>query len=236
MNEIMKIHLGRQPFTIAVEAYKALRDYLDEIEEYAGSKSDVLKEVEARMAELLTERGIGGDKVVLAEDIDFLKEQLGRPHDFMDEDNAQHDTEPTPAQDASQTPRRLFRDTDQAMVGGVAAGLAAYFGVDVVMFRLLFVILGLSGGSGLVVYFVLWMVMPEAQTRSEKLQMRGKAVTVDSLRQMVERADVPGAANRVRGTFAKYMDRHGKVAVLFVGAVLILLAVLLLGRPLFWGW
>ena len=82
MNEIKKIHLGRQPFVISVDAHTQLSKYLKAIEEHVGINSEVHKEVEMRMAELLVERGITGEKVVLVEDVEFLKDQLGAPNDF----------------------------------------------------------------------------------------------------------------------------------------------------------
>ncbi len=195
MNEIKHIHLGRQSFTISVEAYKELHDYLGEIKAQVGKASgDVVDEVELRMAELLTERGVTDEKVVLAEDVKYLKEQLGEPHDFKDEDEEQAETTDKTEDGA---PKRLFRDNDRAMFAGVAAGLSAFFGVDVTIIRLIFILLTFFGGSGIVIYIVLWLIVPEARTSSERLQMRGKAVTVDSLKEVIDRANISGAAERV---------------------------------------
>jgi len=196
MNEIKHIHLGRQSFTISVEAYKELHDYLHEIKAQVGKTGgDVVDEVELRMAELLTERGVSDEKVILVEDVQYLKEQLGEPHDFKDEDDSE-----APEQDekAAETgPKRFFRDGDRAMFAGVAAGLSAFLGLDVTIIRLIFILLTFFGGSGILVYIVLWLIVPEARTNSERLQMRGKAVTVDSLKEVVDRANIAGAAERV---------------------------------------
>jgi phage shock protein PspC (stress-responsive transcriptional regulator) len=195
MNEIKHIHLGRQSFTISVEAYKELHEYLDAIKAQVGKKADVVDEVEMRMAELLEERGIHDDKVVLPEDIQFLKEQLGEPHDFKDEDDEVDAESEKQTSEAGQ--KRLFRDGDRAMFAGVAAGLAAFFGLDVTIVRLIFILLTLFGGSGVLIYIILWLIVPEARTSSERLQMRGKAVTVDSLKEVIDRANISGAAERV---------------------------------------
>jgi hypothetical protein len=128
MNEITKIHLGRQAFTIAVDAHKALQEYLHEIKREVGPRgTDVVDEVELRMAELLAERGVQGDKVVLADDVDYLKEQLGSPKDFKGDDDDMASDQP--AEETKQS-KRLFRDPDNALLAGVCAGLAKYFGVD----------------------------------------------------------------------------------------------------------
>lgn len=224
MNEITKIHLGRQPFTISVEAHKALRTYLDDIAVQVGDKgAEVLKEVEIRMAELLAERGIEGDKVVLLEDVQFLKEQLGAPKDFKDDEG---DAE-IPSQETHDTtgPKRLYRDTQNAMVSGVSSGLGAYFGVDAVIVRLIFVVLTLAWGWGLLLYIILWLVVPEAKTSSERLQMRGKAVTVDSLKEIVDRADVQGAAQRASRSVGPFLERMFKVLGVLIGCVLVAIAV-----------
>lgn len=198
MNEVKEIHLGRQPFTISVDAHKALQEYLHAIEEQAGKGSDVVKEVELRMAELLHERGITGEKVVLAEDVTFLKEQLGTPADFKDDE---HTPKHEPA--GGNGPKRLYRDTEHGMIAGVSSGLAAYFNVDPILFRLLFVVLVFSGGAGVLLYALLWLLVPEATTPSEKLQMRGKAVTIENIKESVSRAakaaDLPGVTKRAGG-------------------------------------
>lgn len=227
MNEIKKIHLGRQPFTISVEAHKALRDYLDAIKEAAGVKSEVVKEVELRMAELLVERGITGDKVILQEDVDFLKEQLGQPGDFKDEageDDAK-DTKESVASDHD-APKRLYRDPQNGMLAGVSSGLAAYFGIDVTIVRLIFVVVTLLGGWGIAVYVILWLVTPPANTSSERLHMQGKAVTVDSIKELVDRADIPGAAERANQAAGPIMVSVAKVFSSVLGFVFMSVATL----------
>lgn len=228
MNEITKIHLGRQPFVIAVDAHKALQEYLQEIRRQVDKNSDgVVEEVEMRMAELLAERGISGEKVVLAEDVAYLKEQLGSPRDFKDDD----DTVSSKADngEAEQAPiKRLFRDTEHGMVAGVSSGLANYFGIDAVIIRILFVIATVTGGWGIPLYVVMWLIMPEAKTASERLQMRGKAVTVDSLKEIVDRADVTGAAQRASRNVVTAFEVFAKIILAIVGVGVVLVGVALL--------
>lgn len=199
MNEVTKIHLGRQAFTISITAQKELRAYLDAIEKQVQDK-DVVDEVELRMAELLAERGIHGNKVILPKDIDFLKKQLGNPKDFK-EDDAE-----SPRADVQSEGKKLFRDTENGMIAGVAAGLAAYLGLDVLLVRVLFVLGTLAWGGGLLVYILLWLLAPEAKTTSDRLQMAGKPITLENLKEVVERADVKGAAKRANGTVAPVIN------------------------------
>jgi phage shock protein PspC (stress-responsive transcriptional regulator) len=200
MNEVTKVHLGRQAFTISVIAQKELRAYLDAI----GKQVDdvgVANEVELRMAELLTERGVSGDKVILPADITYLKAQLGDPKDFKE------DAQPAKDSARQTSDKRLFRDPNNAWIAGVAAGVAAYFGIDVLLIRLLFVIGTLAWGGGILLYIVLWLLIPEAKTGSDRLQMAGKPITVDSLKEVVKRADVKGAAHRAGDTMAEPAGR-----------------------------
>ncbi|MBX6333825.1 PspC domain-containing protein [Candidatus Saccharibacteria bacterium] len=222
MNEITKIHLGRQPFTISVDAYKTLEEYLRAIKRRMGDTDEAMEEVEARMAELLTERGISGDKVVLPKDVAYLKEQLGEPGDF-----GEGAAEEVP-QESVAVPKRLFRDTENAMIAGVAAGLGKYFGIDPVWVRLAFIALVFAGASGILLYIILWLIVPEAKTASERLQMQGKPVTIEALKEVVERADVKGAAERATNTVGKAVNTVLKVLLAIVGVAVITGAIAML--------
>jgi phage shock protein PspC (stress-responsive transcriptional regulator) len=217
MNEVTKIHLGRIAFTIAVDAHKELRAYLEAIKKQVHD-AEVVSEVELRMAELLQERGVQDDKVVLPADVDFLKSQLGSPEEFSD------DTDSVATDEEQDTPsKRLFRNTDSAMIAGVAAGLANYFGLDVVLIRIAFVLLTIfGGGSGILLYLVLWLVVPPAVTASEKLQMQGKPVTLEALKESVSSNQVKATARRINSTLLTVIDGVFKVAIKLTGIGLIL--------------
>jgi phage shock protein PspC (stress-responsive transcriptional regulator) len=229
MNEITRIHLGRQPFVIAVDAHKQLRTYLEAIKEEVGaSHQEVLEEVELRMAELLAERGIEGEKAILATDVAYLKEQLGTPKDFKTDNDADTAAGKPEAEESatenSQVPKRLYRDTQNGVVSGVSAGLAAFFGVDAVIVRLIFIVLTLLWGWGIALYIILWIVVPEAKTASERLNMRGKAVTVDSLKELVDRADVQGAAKRAGKHVGPFIEKLFRIFAAIIGVILCIAA------------
>ncbi len=218
MNEVNKIHLGRQAFTISVDAHHELRHYLDAIKDQIKDK-DVIDEIELRMAELLTEHGLNNDKVILPADVDYLKEQLGNPTDFKEDEEDSH-----PVNSKQSTSKKLFRDSENAMVAGVAAGLAEYFGLDVLLIRILFVILAIiSLGWGILLYILLWLLVPEAKTTSDRLQMAGKPITVDSLKDVIERADIKGAAHRANATFASPINALFRVILKVIGLVFVIL-------------
>jgi phage shock protein PspC (stress-responsive transcriptional regulator) len=214
MNEIRHIHLGRQTYTIAADAYKTLHDYIEAIKREAGE--DVAEEVEMRIAELLNERSVTEEKVILPKDVAYVKEQLGTPSDFSDVDEAIDDKSSAP--DAE---KRLFRDTDNAMIAGVAAGLGRYLNIDPLIIRLVFVALTFAGASGILLYVILWLLVPEAKTKSERLQMKGLAVNVDTIKQAVAQADVEGAAQRVSSLFSRIVVRFAYLVLGLVGVGLV---------------
>jgi phage shock protein PspC (stress-responsive transcriptional regulator) len=221
MNEVTRIHLGRQPFTISVEAHRELKAYLADIQKKVADK-EVINEVELRMSELLTERGITDEKAILPEDVDYLKEQLGKPEDFGEE------VEASKHKEQDQTSKRLFRDTDNAMIAGVSAGLANYFGLDVVLVRIAFVVLVLFGGGGIIIYLLMWLVVPPAVTASEKLQMRGTPVTLEALRESVSKADVSGTARRLNSRLLSLVDGVFRALVKLAGIGFVLAGLCLL--------
>jgi len=125
----------------------------------------------------------------------------------------------------SLTGRKLFRDVDTGKIGGVSAGLAAYFRTDVVLVRVLFLISLFLGGSGFVIYLILWVVVPEARTVSEKMQMRGDAVTLsgidNTLRTNAFEGDVTTpVGSRSVGTFLEGAARSAKPAASFLGTII----------------
>jgi phage shock protein PspC (stress-responsive transcriptional regulator) len=223
MNEVTKIHLGRTAFTIAADARKELNAYLEAIKKQVNDP-EVINEVETRMAELLHEHDIQGEKVVLSKDVDYLKSQLGSPEDFGEEPEA------TTSKDEDTGNKRLFRNTDAAVVAGVAAGIANYFGLDAVLVRIAFVLLGIfSGGTGIILYLVLWLVVPPAITASEKLQMQGKPVTLEALKESVARAEVATTARRVNSRLLSVIDTifRGLVKLIGIGFIFTGIAMLM---------
>lgn len=220
MNEVTRIHLGRQPFTAAVDAHKELKAYIAAIQNYVKDQ-DVIDEVELRMAELLTERGIAGERVILASDIDYLKQQLGDPKDFSEnnEDKSETDGEPTEQPSGD---KRLFRDEQNSMIAGVAAGLSAYFGIDIALIRILFVVALVTGGWGILLYILLWIVIPPAKTGSDRLRMRGESVTLNNLKEVVDRADAKGVAKRAGRKIVPFINTIFGLFVKLLGLVFIL--------------
>ena len=225
MHEVTKVNLGRQVFTIAADAQSDLNIYLEAIKKEVRDH-EVIEEVEIRMAELLTEKGASEEKVVLKKDIEYLKQQLGSPKEFKDdgEDNYLEKS-------SAVTSKRLFRDTTNAMIAGVAAGLANYLGLDVLLIRIVFVVLlFVTFGWGILIYILLWLLVPEAKTASDRLQMAGKPVTVEGIKRVARDADVKGTAKRLNSSLAEPINRGFHFLLKIVG---ILMAIF--GLSIFFG-
>ena len=184
MKEIKRIHIAKVPYDVELGAKKELEDYLKALEAYSHD-DDIITEVEIRITEILDDRGVKKGGVITQADIDALKHQLGEPREFMGDG----DEPPVDVKGAEgDSPRKLFRDTDNAVFGGVLAGIAAFFKVNPAVVRVVFILLALASlGTALLVYFVLWIAVPPARTAADKLQMTGRPVTVNAIREINER-------------------------------------------------
>ena len=224
MKEITRIHLAKTPYDIELDAKEVLQKYLSEIKQMMGSE-DTMYEIEARMVELLGERGFQNNGIITMSDVEDLRSKMGLPKEFSDSES----TEDSQADLApSNSPaKRLMRDTDNAIFGGVCAGIAAYWGINPLWVRLLFIISPfITFGTALLVYIIIWISLPEAKTAAEKLQMRGEPVTLDSLKKAANNSE---SKYRAKETLAKilriclalglFFTTLGLLAVLVVGSI-----------------
>lgn len=202
MKEITRIHLAKTPFSVEVDAKKSLEQYLDSIQKNMHAEPEAMREIEARMVELLAERGVSKDGVISHDDVLAVQQQMGEPQDFADGEVPE--TVDTAETNASKPTKRLMRDPDNAILGGVCAGIAAYWGINPLWVRLLFIFSPfITFGTSLLIYIVLWISMPEAQTAAEKLQMRGEEVTLDSLKNF---SFTDNKKTQVKNTFIKIVQ------------------------------
>lgn len=190
MNEITRIHLAKTPYDVEVAAKKELEKYIKSVERYADD-ADVVLDVEIRMTELLAERNVVANGVISSADVQAIRSQLGEPHEFANDDtDGEEAGDMAIGPDETDEPhssRKLYRNLDDAVLGGVLSGMASYFRVNPAWTRLVFVILlFVSFGLVTVLYFVFWLILPPARTAAEKLQMTGKKVTLNSIRQLNE--------------------------------------------------
>lgn len=255
MNKTVTINISGIIFHIAEDAYEKLSRYLATIKGYfsdSDGRDEIMADIEARIAEMLQGKVSPGKQVVLMSDVDEVIAIMGKPEEFRtDSDSSAASAEPEAKEEHKRTGRRrVFRDTDDRVLGGVCSGIAAYFNIDPLWLRIAFAISFFMFGTGLLFYILLWIIIPEAKTTAEKLEMRGERVDVNNISRTVSE-EMENVKKRVH-TFGKEMgskenrermrtgiDRLidfiasffliiGKIiAVLFIAAGTILLVVML---------
>ncbi|KVV15426.1 PspC domain-containing protein [Flavobacterium sp. TAB 87] len=186
MNKTVNINLGGMFFHIDEDAYLKLTRYFDAIKRSLNNSSgqdEIIKDIEMRVSELLSEKQQTEKHVVGLPDVDAVIAVMGQPEDYIIED----DYEPNQQNNYSKTKgKKLYRDTEKGMIGGVATGLGHYFGIDAVWLKVMFLIFVFAGfGTGIIAYIVLWAVTPAAITTSEKLEMDGEPVTISNIERKV---------------------------------------------------
>ena len=185
MKKTVNVANGGRSFILDEDAYNALSSYLDSFKSGIGqaSRSEVMDELEMRIADLFKEKLMGREVV----DIDIVRSviaQLGMP-DWQAENVSGSYTEPVNDSEPKAV-RRLYRDMDHKMIGGVCSGLSLYLNIDVVIIRILFVIALIFGTAGFWIYIVLCIIAPAAKTATEKCEMRGIPATAENIRRFSE--------------------------------------------------
>lgn len=184
MKLTVNINLGGYAFNMDEDAYERLRQYLKTIErEFSGesSSAEIISDIEGRVAELFKMRLTVYKQVINMRDVEEVMDILGSPELISGSGSAE--SEPRIASSS----RRIYRDPDRRIFGGVCAGLAAYLNMDALIIRIIFAILILAGGFGILIYLVLWVVLPEARTTAQKLEMRGDPVNIENIKESVKR-------------------------------------------------
>lgn len=183
MKVTVNINIGGYAFHIDEDAYHELKAYLRSLElHFTGEESatEIMADIENRMAELLRARLGTYRQVVTIDDVREIMKIMGRPEDFVDQD-----TYTARDKFASTSSHRMYRDPDNRMIGGVCSGMAAYWHLDPIIPRVIFLALILAGGLGIFAYLILWIVLPEAKTTAQKIEMRGDPVNVHNIKESV---------------------------------------------------
>ncbi len=191
MNKVFNINLGGLPFTIDEDAYEALGSYLKTIHNHFRSSEgyeEITTDIEARLAELFQEK-LGGHPIVTLKHVKSVIAIMGTPEDF----GAEPIEGEAPKSSTSEgkwklkTGKRLFRNPDEEVIGGVCSGIAAYFGIqDPLWVRLLFLLFAFTAGFAIPLYIILWAILPKAETASDRLAMRGDPVNVSNIGKIIE--------------------------------------------------
>ena len=194
MRKTLNINLGGMAFIIDENAFDLLHNYLEALKHKfsnAAERDEILNDIEARIAEMLNQLTGNNKVVVTIDNVQSVIETMGKPEDIAGDEPA---SEPSSTSATStQSPpvkKRLFRDPDDAKVGGVISGLCHYFGIsDPVWARIAVLLLVFfSAGSVILLYFLLLIVIPKANTAAEKLQMKGEPVNINTIEKEIKDA------------------------------------------------
>ncbi len=205
MNKTININLAGIIFHLDEDAFHKLQEYLNQLRHFfkdSEGRDEIINDIEARFAELFQEKLAKTKKEVISmNDVNESIAVMGEPEAYLEDEDAQGYQEPKGGNTSSsdfKKNRRIFRDPDDQVLGGVCSGLGAYFNVEPLIFRLLFVVMFFGFGSGLLLYILLWVIIPEASTAAEKLQMRGEDVNASNIGRLIN-----DEVNNLKGKFEK---------------------------------
>lgn len=192
MNKTITSNIAGYVFHIDENAYEKLDAYLNTIRSYfkdSQGRDEIIADIEARLAEMLQERMADQKQVITMQDVNHVISIMGQPEAFLedDPDTADWSEQRSSNAESGAGPRRLFRDPDNRVAAGICSGISHYLGLsDPIWLRLALVLaLFLSFGTALIVYIILYLIIPEATTTTDKLQMRGESVTVSNIEKRV---------------------------------------------------
>lgn len=243
MNKTVNINLANILFHIDENAYNKMRRYLESVKRSFANTSgsdEILADIEARIAELFHEKLANERQVITTKEVDEVIAIMGQPEDYMVDEDI-FDDEPTKTSKEPKRVKKLYRDIDAKYVAGVSSGLGHYIGLDPIWVRILWIVLTIgSGGSFALIYGLLWILIPEAKTTAQKLDMRGEDVNIsnierkvkegfDEVADRVKNVDYEKVGNKVKSSGKTFFDTLGEIIMFFfkiigkfVGILLIL--------------
>jgi phage shock protein C len=198
MKKNFSVNIGSRLFNIDEDAYERLQAYLGRLRTFFASDEghdEILTDIEMRIAELLELKKTDGLSIITIRDIEEVIAGMGEPDQFSGSNEA-----PT----KGKIKGKLYRDPDNRQIGGVCAGIAAWFGVDPLWVRIAFAFITLMYGTGAIIYLILWIILPEAGTTSEKLEMQRQIINIGTLRN-----EVASASSGLRKTGSSFMQSLG---------------------------
>lgn len=235
MNKTVTVNIGGLVFHIEEQAYLKLDQYLKAIRNSISieEQDEVIHDIEIRIAELFSEYITTTNQVITTADVDRVVEIMGKPEDYKlseDETTDQQNSSNTGNYIYTKQPK-LYRDTQNGMIGGVLAGFGHYFKIEAVWLRIIFAVLLLFYGTGILLYIIFWAVVPEAKTASQRLEMQGEPINIDTIEKKVKEnieyvtnkfgeVDYEGIKRQVRSTG----NNAGQVLQKFFGIFFIITA------------
>ena len=229
MNKTVNINLANTLFHIDDEAYNKLRRYLESIKRsFSGTagSDEIIADIEARVAELFLEKMENDRQVITQKEVDEVITIMGQPEDYMVDEDIFEDQPKSSQPKSERKTKKLYRDMDQKYIGGVCSGLEYYLGFDALWIRLIFILLAVFTGFGFIAYILLWILVPEASSTSQKLDMTGKPINIsnierkvkegfDDVSDAVKSVDYEKVGNKVKSGSKTFFDTIGDIIMFF---------------------
>jgi phage shock protein PspC (stress-responsive transcriptional regulator) len=251
MKKTVNVNLAGTFFHIDEDAFGKLTRYLDAIKRSLSDpqgSDEIIRDIEARISELFSEKMKSSSQVISLKELDEVIAVMGQPEDYMVdeeifEDSSMNSKHSSSTSSSFSSSKKLFRDVDDKFVAGVSAGIGHYLGVDVIWIRLIWVLLVVIGfGSPLLVYLLLWILVPAAESTADKLRMTGEPINIsniekkfkegyDTVADKVKSADYDKYGQKVKNGASGFFDTLGsillvlvKIFVKFTGVLLIIIS------------
>ena len=229
MKKTLTINLGGTVHYIDEDAYHLLDNYLTNLRIHfcrEEGAEEIVHDIELRISELFTDRLNEGKQVITIEDVEEIIARMGKPEDLSDEESGEASGS---EKQKGTTMRRLFRDPDNKVLGGVASGLAAYMGWDVTWVRIILLVLGFFVHGVILAYIIAWIIIPMARTAPEKLAMKGAAINVENIGKTVtdgfEKVNDYVRSDRPRSILQKIGEGIVSVAGFLIKFLLVFIAI-----------
>lgn len=179
MKKTTTVSLSGSIFTLEEDAYNVLNGYLKRLEFHFANedgRQEIIADIETRIAEHLRESIKVEGQVVDLNEVNRIIKIMGEPGEIDGEEKMKNTM-----QNDYRSYRRLYRDMDDRVLGGVCSGMGYYWRIEPLIFRIIFILTLFWGGLGLITYIILWIVVPPALTSAQKLEMKGEPVTADNI-------------------------------------------------------
>ncbi len=209
MKKVATINISSQSFFIDEDAFDRLDGYLKKLNNWFRNKEggkEIIADIESRIRELFEQKITPSTGVITLPMVEEVIAIMGQPEDFEDDADSEEQTTTSPGNAPFYVPprRRLYRDVENSVLGGVCSGIAAYFNLDPVLVRIIFAILPfLSFGVIIPIYIVLWIAIPPAVTTTQKLEMKGENITISNIEKTIKEE-----YEEVKQKFGKFKKSH----------------------------
>ncbi len=248
MKKTFTINLNNIVFHIDDDAYELLQSYLDEVSKHfeeEGERADIMTDIEGRIAELFSEKMDSRKNVITLEDVGDIIKIMGKPSQFDDSSEEPGQTageKEYEGKSGSKSYKKFYRDIENRLLGGVAAGLGLFMNLDILLVRVIFIVLTiLTSGTFILIYLLLWVIVPKALTTTQKLEMHGEDVNIQNIKikmqdakEYLESDKFKESANDFGSRLLKITSGFLKIIFSFIGGIIgiaggILIAALIFG-------